>query len=481
MKMHEQLDYSGLFDTEAEQSVIGAILLNNAALDDITGTVTADDFFDEAHRVIFDALQTIIVGGGRADVLTTHSTLKRSGRDERAGGLHYLGQMANSVHFATNAKRYAEIVREHSLARRLLSAANDIQASVLTQDGKTSAQKLETAQNALQAVSESTVKDDGPMDAESAVTEALDHLMAIYEGNANGQYKTGLEELDKRLCDLAPGALAIVAGRPGMGKTSLALQIIDTVAKDDKPGQVVMFSLEMPRKQIVLRLTAKNGLCPLPLVLNPLDGGRDDYGNPRSANEDEWAQITAGTSKVSKMRLHIDERGGLRVQDIRARCNIIKRKHGLKMIVIDYIQLMQGEGQNRTQEVGSISRGLKTLAKEFNVPVVALSQLNRGVEQRADKRPLMSDLRESGDIEQDADLIMFCYRGEYYTPDDPSLRGKAEIIVSKQRNGEAGTTAHVAWLPKWAGFGNLSKEDLIASFASHQPSKPSQKSSRGFD
>lgn len=443
---------------EAEQSLIGGLLLDNRAFDRIAGRVEPSDCYDDAHRKILSAILMLLDTGKSADVVSVFEVLQRSGEADRVGGLAYLGEIANNTPSAANIVRYAEIVSEKATLRALLAAASQIHGIAIAADGGSTADRVANAAECIAAVVESGIRTRSePVEIGECLNEALEAMEAAHEGRGVVRYKSGLADLDPLLYDLTPGALVIVAGRPGMGKSSLALQIAEQVSNDGQPGAVAFFSLEMPRKQVTFRLLSQVSGIELTRLIDA-----------KSLTESDYERISAATGQLFARKIAIDESGGLRVSDLRARCNTIRRKAGgLKMIVVDYLQLMTGTGDNRTQEIGSISRGLKAMAKEFGVPIMALSQLNRSLEQRANKRPIMSDLRESGDIEQDADLILFAYRDEVYDPYSVD-RGTAEIIIGKQRNGPTGD-CRVSWIGPRAMFANLNHADYAQQQRAEKP------------
>lgn len=451
---------------EAEQSLIGALMLDNTAFDRIDSFDPADCYSD-AHRVILGHIVKMLADGKPVDVLTVLESLTKSGDVERVGGLAYLGDIANNTPSAANIRRYAEIVREKAILRALIAAGGEIQTLALSADGASVDDRVNSAASRINAIAEGQIKASGPVSMGDAAAEAVAHLQEVMDGNIR-RYSTGLLDLDRRLYSYAPGCFVIIAGRPGMGKTSLAMQAAERCAEDDLPGAVAVFSLEMPRKELMLRTISRKGDIPLTNVVSA------------NMNETEWTNLSGVLAKATDSRMYIDDTPGLNIAQLRARCNVIRRKAGgLKLIVIDYLQLMAGDkkAENRTQEIGGISRGLKRLAKEFNVPVIALSQLSRKLEDRPNKRPHMADLRESGDIEQDADLILFVYRDEVYNPDSQD-KGTAEIIIGKQRNGPSGEAARVSWAAPIATFKNL---DLYAWAESRtEEPKPEKKQRRGF-
>lgn len=451
---------------EAEQSLIGALMLDNTAFDRIDSFDPADCYSD-AHRVVLTHIVRMLADGKPVDVLTVLESLSKTGDVERVGGLAYLGDIANNTPSAANIRRYAEIVREKAIIRALVSAGAEIQTLAMTADGATVDDRVNAAASRINAIAEGQIKASGPVSMVDAASEAVAHLQSVMDGQIR-RYQTGLIDLDHRLYSYAPGCVVIIAGRPGMGKTSLAMQAAELCADDDVSGAVAVFSLEMPRKELMLRTISRKGDIPLTNVVSA------------NMTELEWTNLSGVLARATDSRMYIDDTPGLNIAQLRARCNVIRRKAGgIKLIVIDYMQLMSGDkkAENRTQEIGGISRGLKRLAKEFNVPVIALSQLSRKLEDRPNKRPHMADLRESGDIEQDADLILFVYRDEIYNPDSQD-KGTAEIIIGKQRNGPSGESARVSWAAEIATFKNL---DLHAWHESRAEAPvPEKKSRRGF-
>lgn len=461
-------DYMPPHSQESEQGLIGAILLDNRAFDRIAGRVEPEDCFSDSHKVILQSIIRLLERGKSADVVTVFEDLQTRGESDRVGGLAYLGELANSCPGTSGIVRYAEVVQERATLRALMAAASGIHEIATSADGMTTTDRVSASAELIASVVESGVRTRSePIQINDCILEVLECMETSQDGNEYRSYKTGIPDLDDKLYDLVPGALIIIAGRPGMGKSSLALAIADTVSADSQPGAVGIFSLEMPKKQITYRLVSRNSGVSLPRLMEAKHLTSNDY-----------TAITAATGAMYARDLWIDDTPAIRITDLRARCNMIRRKKGLKLIVVDYLQLMTGNGDNRTQEIGGISRGLKALAKEFGVPVIALSQLNRSLEQRADKRPVMSDLRESGDIEQDADLIVFCYRDEVYHPDSQD-RGTAELIIGKQRNGPTGI-CRAAWNGETATFRPLDMHAYMQAKAD-QPQKPAKPRVRGFD
>jgi replicative DNA helicase len=429
---------------EAEQALIGALLLSNTTYDRIIGSVCPADCFDAAHALILTTIFTLLEEGQVADIVTVFEALQRTSQADAVGGLAYLGEIASTTPSAANAPRYARIIHDHATRRALMAAAHEVIGIASAANGASIDARLAEAAECIATVVDGA---SGTLQDAVALPESLADALAAIDAARSATDATatasGLTALDARLHDLVPGALTIIAGRPGMGKSALALHIAQTVSANSQPGAVAFFTLEMPRRQLVFRLLSRATGIELPRLIAA-----------RDLAADELAAIHAARVRLATQPLIIDERGQLRASELRARCNAIRRKHGgLKLVVVDYLQLMQGAGENRTQEIGSISRALKAVAKDLAVPVIALSQLNRSLESRPNRRPQLADLRESGDIEQDADLIVFCYRDEVYHPDSAE-RGCAELIIAKQRNGPTGQ-ARVAWLAPLAGFADL--------------------------
>ncbi|KLT73359.1 DNA helicase [Neisseria arctica] len=417
---------------EAEQSVLGGLLLENSAWDRIADVVMGEDFYRHEHRVIFRAIANLINESRPADVITVQEALERNGELEAAGGFNYLITLAQNTPSAANIRRYAEIVRERSIMRQLAEVGTDIARSAYNPQGRDAGQLLDEAENKVFQIAESTAKSkQGFLDMPGLLKEVVERIDMLYSRDNPNEVTgiaTGFIDLDKKTSGLQPGDLIIVAGRPSMGKTAFSINIAEYVAVELKLP-VAVFSMEMGGAQLVMRMLGSVGRI-------------DQHVLKTGALQDEhWGRLNDAVVKLSDAPMFIDETPGLTALELRARARRLARQFGgkLGLIVIDYLQLMQGSGRsdNRTAELGEISRSLKALAKELQVPVIALSQLSRAVEQRTDKRPMMSDLRESGAIEQDADLIMFMYRDEYYNAES-QLKGLAECIVGKHRNGPTG-------------------------------------------
>jgi replicative DNA helicase len=415
---------------EAEQSVLGGLLLDNSVWDRAGDLLTDSDFYRYEHRLIYAAIGALVSATKPADVITVFEHLQSLGKVEEVGGLVYLNALAQSVPSAANLRRYAEIVRERAVLRKLIAASDEIATQAFNPQGKAVSQILDEAESRIfQIGEEGSRARQGFHSMDSLVVELLDRVQELAEngGSEVTGVPTGFYDLDRMTAGLQGGDLVILAARPSMGKTAFALNIAEHVAvKEQLP--VVVFSMEMGASQLAMRLIGSLG--------------RIDQQHLRtgSLRDDEWGRLTDAVEQLRNVSIFIDETPALNPAELRARARRQARQCGkLGLIVIDYLQLMSGSGsdENRATEIGEISRGLKALAKELQCPVIALSQLNRSVETRPDKRPMMSDLRESGAIEQDADVIMFIYRDDYYNKDSKEP-GVAEILIGKQRNGPTG-------------------------------------------
>ena len=417
---------------EAESSVLGGLLLDNGAWDRVGDLLVDNDFYRHEHKLIYAAIGALVNASKPADVITVNEQLQNQGKADEMGGLGYLNSLAQYVPSASNIRRYAEIVRERSILRKLVSASDEIATNAFNPQGKAIDRILDEAEQKIFNIGEegSRMK-QGFQSMDTLVVELLDRVqeMANNPNDITG-VPTGFYDLDRMTSGLQPGDMVVLAARPSMGKTAFAINIAEHVALNEGLP-VAVFSMEMGASQLAVRVVGSIG--------------RIDQGHLRTGklSDDEWPRLTEAIEKLRTVSLHIDETPGLTSSELRANARRLARQCGkLGLIVVDYLQLMSGSGgaggDNRATELGEISRGLKMLAKELQCPVIALSQLNRSVEQRTDKRPMMSDLRESGAIEQDADIIMFIYRDDYYHKDskDP---GVAEIIIGKQRNGPTGT------------------------------------------
>ena len=417
---------------EAEQSVLGGLMLDDRAWDEVADKLEPADFYRPAHRIIFEVMRGLAGGLQPLDVLTVSEAIRARGLLEKTGGVAYLAELAESTPAASNVLAYARIVGERSTLRQLLGAVNDIGDAVFAPAGRTSAELLDEAERAVFAIGESQLRDGGPQQIRSLLAAASERIEQLAQsGGGLTGLATGFADLDERTAGLQASDLVVIAGRPSMGKTALAVNMAEhaVMADDVDERAVVVFSLEQPAEQLTLRLLSSLGAI--------------QYGHLRSGRlEDaEWARLASAVGQLSGKPLYIDDAPALTPNDVRARVRRVARATGgVRLIVVDYLQLMRthGKPETRTLEISEITRGLKAIAKEMQCPLVALSQLNRSLESRENKRPRMSDLRESGAIEQDADVILFIYRDEVYDP-DTSQKGIAELIIGKQRNGPIGT------------------------------------------
>jgi replicative DNA helicase len=435
---------------EAEQSVLGGLLLENEALDRIADILNQADFYRHDHRLIYTHIAKLIEQNRPADIVTVAESLENSAELSSVGGIAYLGALAQNTPTAANIRRYAEIVRERSIMRKLVEVGSGIAESAYNPQGRDAQQLLDEAEAKIFQIAESGNRgSQGFVNIQTLLPQVADRIDYLYQRENQGSVTgipTGFDDLDERTSGFQPGDLIIVAGRPSMGKTAFSLNIAENVALDTKKP-VAVFSMEMGATQLATRMIGSVGR---------LDQHRMRNGN---LEDEDWARLTTALGKLNDAPIFIDEGAGLSSFDVRARARRLHRQTGgLGLIVVDYLQLMSGTSgrasENRATEISEISRSLKSLAKELDVPVVALSQLNRSVEQRPDKRPVMSDLRESGAIEQDADLILFIYRDEVYNPDSED-KGTAEIIIAKQRNGPIGRV-RLTFLGQHTRFENFS-------------------------
>ena len=439
---------------EAEQSVLGGLLLEASALDKIIDLISADDFYRQEHRLVFRQIVRLSEMAKPVDVITVAEALENAGELDKVGGLPYLGSLAHNVPSAANVRRYGEIVRERSIMRQLVSVGTDITSSAYNPTGRDAAQLLDEAESKVFEIAEAGSRGkQGFVGMPPLLTQVVERIETLYARDNTSDVTgtaTGFADLDKMTSGLQPGDLIIVAGRPSMGKTAFSINIAENVALDQigkkNPLPVAVFSMEMGGSQLAMRMLGSVGK----LNQHDLRTGR--------LQDDDWARLTQALGRLNDAPIHIDESAALSALEVRARARRLHRTYGgLSLIVLDYIQLMSSNAgkasENRATEISEISRSLKSLAKELQVPVIALSQLNRSLEQRPNKRPVMSDLRESGAIEQDADLILFIYRDEVYNSDSAD-KGKAEIIIGKQRNGPIGTVA-LAFRGEYTRFDDL--------------------------
>ena len=418
---------------EAEQSVLGGLLLENEALDKIADLLSGADFYRHDHRLIFEHISGLIEHNKPADIVTVAESLESSAELSGIGGIAYLGSLAQNTPTAANIRRYAEIVRERAVMRKLVEVGSGIAESAYSPQGRDAQQLLDEAEAKIFQIAEGGKRSsEGFVDIKILLPQVADRIDQLFQRDSSSDVTgipSGFSDLDSMTSGLQPGDLIIVAGRPSMGKTAFSLNIAENVALDTGLP-VAVFSMEMAATQLAMRMIGSVGR---------LDQHRMRTGR---LEDEDWVRLTTALGRLNDAPVFIDEGAGLSSFDVRARARRLHRQTGkLGLIVVDYLQLMSGpagrQSENRATEISEISRSLKSLAKELDVPVIALSQLNRSVEQRPDKRPVMSDLRESGAIEQDADLILFIYRDEVYNPDSPD-KGTAEIIIAKQRNGPIG-------------------------------------------
>lgn len=432
---------------EAEQAVLGGLMLAPDSWDRVADRLVEEDFYRREHRLIFRAIGDLSARGMPYDAVTLGDWFQTQGLDEMVGGAAYVVELANSTPSAANISAYADIVRDRSVLRQLIDAGTRIAGDAFQPAGRQTTELVEEAERSVFRIAEAGARGrKGFTSMREAVRDAFQILHERYEnrGAVTG-LPTGFTDLDELTAGLQNSDLIIVAARPAMGKTAFSMNMAENVALRTKKA-VAVFSMEMPASQLAFRLIASLG--------------RIDQKHLRTGDleEEEWPRVTNAIALLSEARIFIDDTPALSPGELRSKARRLKREHDLGLIVIDYLQLMQvpGNRENRATEISEISRNLKALAKELNVPVVALSQLNRSLEQRTDKRPLMADLRESGAIEQDADVIMFIYRDEYYHPESQE-KGLAEIIIGKQRNGPTGVVK-LAFLGKYTKFENLAHD-----------------------
>jgi replicative DNA helicase len=428
-------------------------MLSNEAWDRIMELVNDADFYRHEHRLIYRAMTALAAENHPFDVITLSEHLNGIDQLEAVGGLAYLGDLVRNTPSASNILSYALIVRERSTMRQLISAATEIATRNFNPEGRSSAELLEEAERRIMEISENRVQRGGPQGVNDLLRRAVDRIDELYDSaSAITGLSTGFIDLDERTSGLQRSDLVIVAGRPSMGKTAFAMNLVEhAVLKQEKP--VLVFSMEMPAESLIVRMLSSIG--------------RIDQHRLRNGqlHEDDWPRLTSAVAALKDRPLFIDDTPALSPGELRSRARRLKREHGdIAMIMVDYLQLMQipGSAEGRTAEVSEISRNLKAVAKEFKCPMVALSQLNRSLEQRPNKRPVMSDLRESGGIEQDADVIAFIYRDEVYHEETPD-KGVAEIIIGKQRNGPIGTV-RLTFLKEFTRFENLARADYGSGY-----------------
>ena len=432
---------------EAEQAVLGGLMIDANAWDAVADIVVASDFYRRDHRLIFEAIAEVAEIRGSCDVVTISEHLERKGRLEEVGGLHYLGSIARDTPSAANVRAYSEIIRERSILRQLVAAGGEIAAAATDSRGRPASELVDEAERRVFEIAERGSRGrSGFRAVRDILPQTIDRLDTLHQspGEIRG-VPTGFTLLDRKTAGLQPGDLVVIAGRPSMGKSTLAVNIAESaaIAKGVAAG---IFTMEMSAEQMTLRMISSLG--------------RVNASHLRSGNfsDEDWSRIQGAMSQLSSAPIYLDESPALTPTELRARARRLKRERDLGLIIVDYLQLMQvpGTKENRATEISEISRSLKALAKELSVPVIAISQLNRAVEQRTDKKPVMSDLRESGAIEQDADLILLIYREEAYDQ-NTTRRGIADIIIAKQRNGPTGEV-QLTFLGEYTRFENLVAE-----------------------
>ena len=428
---------------EAEESVLGAVLLSADAANVALEKLHAEDFYKPAHQQIFEAVVRLFDANEPIDAITVSELLRRDDSLERVGGVDHLTHLLDAVPAASNVGYYADIVEEHSLRRRLMRVGGEI-GTIATEMTEPIADVVDRSEQAVYAVAERRVG-DGLAPIDSLLGPAIEKAEDLQRrGSEVTGIPTGYRDLDRKLAGLHRTNMIVIAARPGMGKTALALNIAQNVAVEDHA--VAIFSLEMSREEIVGRM-----LCA---------AGRIDSQKLRTGklSESDFTKLSNAASTLYKKPIFVDDSPGLTVTEIRAKCRRLRRRPGLDLVIVDYLQLMQGSGgENRQQEIAVISRSLKQLARELEVPVIAVSQLNRSLEQREDKRPRLGDLRESGAIEQDADVVVFIYRDEYYHPEKVEAKGIAEVVISKHRQGAVGRV-EMTFLPEFTLFADMGRD-----------------------
>jgi replicative DNA helicase len=436
------------YSLEAEQAVLGGLMLDNQTWDQVTQVLQSEDFYQPAHQFIFETLTTLSQKMQPFDVVTIVEQLKTAQQLDKVGGEVFIFELANNTPSVANVKAYADIVREKSVLRQLIQVAQQVADNAFEPGERSVNELLDGAERDIFAIAEQTGKTGQFKDIKRLLSVAVDKIDKLYHSNESiTGLPTGFDKFDDLTSGLQPADLVIVAGRPSMGKTAFAINIAEYAAiKTQQP--ILIYSMEMPGDALAMRLISSLG--------------RIDQQNLRTGklSDQDWPRVTSSIHTLADVKLYIDDTPALSPSEVRARARRMAREHGqIGLIVIDYLQLMRVPGiriENRTAEISEISRSLKALAKELNTPVIALSQLNRSLEQRSDRRPVMSDLRESGAIEQDADLIAFIYRDEVYNEDSPD-KGIAEIIIAKQRNGPIGKV-RLAFLGRYTKFENLAND-----------------------
>lgn len=425
---------------ESEQSILGSILLDKDAIITVTETIKPDDFYKEAHKIIYECMITLSNKGEPIDLITLTEELRKQGHLNDIGGISYITSLSTIVPTTSNVKYYADIVKEKSVLRKLIKASNEI--INLGYSGATKIEDvLEQAEKSIFDISQEKTSDDFKS-INLVLMDAYDMIEKLYTNKSDVTgITTGFKDLNKKINGLQRTDLILIAARPAMGKTAFSLNLVQNAAlKGD--ASVAVFSLEMSKEQLVQRMLSSQSSVDLKKI------------KTGTLNDNDWPRIIDAMAVLSDAKIHIDDTPGIKISELRSKCRKLKIEKGLDLVLIDYLQLMEGEGNNesRQQEISKISRSLKILAKELNCPVVALSQLSRAPEQRADHRPMLSDLRESGAIEQDADIVMFLYRDEYYHADSES-KNIGEVIIAKNRHGETGSV-ELVWLGEVQRFGD---------------------------
>ncbi|HGZ2667477.1 TPA: replicative DNA helicase [Clostridioides difficile] len=425
---------------ESEQSILGSILLDKDAIITVTETIKPDDFYKEAHKIIYECMITLSNKGEPIDLITLTEELRKQGHLNDIGGISYITSLSTIVPTTSNVKYYADIVKEKSVLRKLIKASNEI--INLGYSGATKIEDvLEQAEKSIFDISQEKTSDDFKS-INLVLMDAYDMIEKLYTNKSDVTgITTGFKDLNKKINGLQRTDLILIAARPAMGKTAFSLNLVQNAAlKGD--ASVAVFSLEMSKEQLVQRMLSSQSSVELKKI------------KTGTLNDNDWPRIIDAMAVLSDAKIHIDDTPGIKISELRSKCRKLKIEKGLDLVLIDYLQLMEGEGNNesRQQEISKISRSLKILAKELNCPVVALSQLSRAPEQRADHRPMLSDLRESGAIEQDADIVMFLYRDEYYHADSES-KNIGEVIIAKNRHGENGSV-ELVWLGEVQRFGD---------------------------
>lgn len=444
---------------EAEQSLIGGLLIDHRAWDAVAGVVTDGDFYRDDHRRIFRHIARLAEAGQSPDVVTVADAIEQANEVDQTGGLAYLGEIANETPSAANIRRHAEIVRERAVLRRLISAAGELEGACFRPGQRKPAELVAAAEAAFAQVLDQQASE--PADLSTVLNDAVVYIDC--RGDVGG-LRTGFRDFDALTGGLEPGQLVVVAARPSMGKTVFGVNVADQVARAG--GAVLFQTLEMSRREIGMRILAARSGVPM----RSMRSGTKEHAH--------WDRMADELKPATTQRLWFDDTPAVGVPYVRARARRLKRTKGLDLIVIDYLGLMRGQGENRVQEIGSISRGLKALAKELQVPIIALAQLNRGVEGRPDKRPLMSDLRDSGEIEQDADIVAMLHREAYHRPDAAEWAGVAELLVRKNRNGPTGDVL-LSWFPEEMRF-DAYRGANPRQHADANASKPPRKGRSGF-